>query len=328
MKYRSHIPTFTMMVGLPGSGKSTYAKLLAGQTGAIYLSTDELRKELTGAEDCFDKDREVFSFIRRTAKESLLAGNDVIYDATNRSAKKRMSFLSELGKIPCVKRCIIVATPYAVCLKNNLTRERHVPESAIEEMYRSFVIPYYFEGWNDIDIHYNKPEYETLHGFPESFAARYLHFPQDNHNHTETLGEHSLWTYRSVIDAGHYATTSLSLAAIIHDCGKPVTKAFQNLKGEETADAHFYGHQNVGGYEALFFDIPMNQRLEVAAYVCYHMEPYFWKGEQIIEKKRKLWGESFYNAIMALHDADDRSRTSENEMEMSEKEPESEQAER
>lgn len=41
-------PTFTMMVGLPGSGKSTYAKELADRTNAKLCSSDAIREELTG----------------------------------------------------------------------------------------------------------------------------------------------------------------------------------------------------------------------------------------------------------------------------------------
>ena len=44
-------PTFTMMVGLVGSGKSTYAKQLAEETNAIICSSDAIREELCGDEN-------------------------------------------------------------------------------------------------------------------------------------------------------------------------------------------------------------------------------------------------------------------------------------
>ena len=43
-------PTFTMMAGLVGSGKSTYAKQLAEETNAIICSSDAIREELYGDE--------------------------------------------------------------------------------------------------------------------------------------------------------------------------------------------------------------------------------------------------------------------------------------
>lgn len=304
----NNIPIFTMLVGLPGSGKSTYAKKLTEETNAVHLNPDTIRKEMTGSEECFDKDKEVFEYIAKTAKETLKAGVDVIYDATNLSSKKRAAFLAGLGKVECVKQCVIVATPYAVCLNNNQARERHVPEKVIEEMYRSVVIPYFFEGWDDIMIHYNKPEYETLHGYPENFAAEYMNYSQDNFHHAETLGEHSLWVQNSVVKMGYSPISSLGIAAAIHDCGKPFTKSFTDIKGNPTKDAHYYGHHCVGGYEALFFDIPRSQKLEVATYVSYHMEPYFWKEERTKAKKEKQWGTAFFNAIMDLNKADEVSR--------------------
>ena len=44
-------PAFTMMVGLVGSGKSTYAKQLAEETNAIICSSDAIREELCGDEN-------------------------------------------------------------------------------------------------------------------------------------------------------------------------------------------------------------------------------------------------------------------------------------
>lgn len=39
-------PTMTMMVGLPASGKSTYAREIAKENNAIVLSSDAIRWEL------------------------------------------------------------------------------------------------------------------------------------------------------------------------------------------------------------------------------------------------------------------------------------------
>ena len=40
------IPIFTMMVGLPGSGKSTYAEKLSKERSAIICSSDKVREDL------------------------------------------------------------------------------------------------------------------------------------------------------------------------------------------------------------------------------------------------------------------------------------------
>lgn len=73
-------PTFYMMVGVPGSGKSTYARQIPDAT---VLSSDDIRAEI-GA-DGGDKKmhKQVFTILHERVKEALSAGNDVVYDATN-----------------------------------------------------------------------------------------------------------------------------------------------------------------------------------------------------------------------------------------------------
>ncbi|RHO64992.1 ATP-binding protein [Butyricicoccus sp. AM05-1] len=73
-------PTFYMMVGVPGSGKTTYARQIPNAT---VLSSDDIRAEI-GA-DGGDKKmhKQVFDILHERTKEALSAGNDVVYDATN-----------------------------------------------------------------------------------------------------------------------------------------------------------------------------------------------------------------------------------------------------
>lgn len=47
-------PTFVMLVGLPGSGKSTLAKDIKDTYHGTIFSSDSIREELTGSEECMD----------------------------------------------------------------------------------------------------------------------------------------------------------------------------------------------------------------------------------------------------------------------------------
>ena len=47
-------PTFVMMVGLPGSGKSTLAKDIKDMYHGTIFSSDSIREELTGSEECME----------------------------------------------------------------------------------------------------------------------------------------------------------------------------------------------------------------------------------------------------------------------------------
>lgn len=51
-----------IMSGVPGSGKSTFARQLAGETG-IVLSTDNIREQLTGSADDLSQDSAVWAAV-------------------------------------------------------------------------------------------------------------------------------------------------------------------------------------------------------------------------------------------------------------------------
>ena len=95
-------PIFTMLVGIPGAGKSTWAKKNIN-TNTRYFSSDEIRKELYGDENFQGDPAEVFSVMQRRTVESLKSGFNVIYDATNVSRKNRRGILHSLPKN--IKKC-------------------------------------------------------------------------------------------------------------------------------------------------------------------------------------------------------------------------------
>lgn len=53
-------PMLIMMMGLPGSGKSTKAYQLSCDYVCPVISSDEIRKEITGSEDSQDCNEEAF----------------------------------------------------------------------------------------------------------------------------------------------------------------------------------------------------------------------------------------------------------------------------
>ena len=293
---------FIMLVGLPGSGKSTYAKLLKKQYNAIICSSDAVRKKITGDENNQKNNNEVFLILHRRIKELLKNGENVIYDATNIKSKSRRAFLLELEKIPCIKKCIIMATPLRTCYVNNICRARNVPNEVIEKMYKQWKTPYWFEGWNEIEIKYFKDiEYNSIFNWIESYRK----YNQDNEHHKNTLGEHC-----RLVGLNLNENLLLKCAGNLHDCGKPYTKSFINNKGKQCDEAHYYEHHSCGAYDSLFFTYPDGiNALDVSILINLHMMPYHWEndknnGEQTKEKYRKLWGEQLFINVMKLHEAD------------------------
>lgn len=310
---------FMMLVGLPGSGKSTHAKQLI-ENGYIIHSSDAIREELTGDINNQNLNSKVFETLHKRVKQDLKDGKKVIYDATNLSWKRRKAFLQELNSIDCWKVCNVIATPFEICIKQNDMRDRKVPHEVIDRMYRNFDIPYYNEGWDRINIIYTNDEWKTLYGSWNQFIYDTMDFNQDNKHHTLTLGEHCLKTKRYIGEHKDSAkfdrTLELLVAGALHDNGKPYTLTYINKKGEKDDKAHYYEHEHVGSYNALFYDTTLIKeldKLDIAALIRWHMILHFskdWsaktkaKYEKEFTENEYLKNIQFYDMLKLLYEAD------------------------
>lgn len=297
-------PIFIMMVGLPGSGKSTIAQKLAEEYNANIHSSDAIREELSGDINNQDINDLVFRTLHNRIKEDLRNGTNCIYDACNISYQRRMAFLQELKNTPCEKICLLMATPYEICCEQNAKRDRTVPEHVIKRMYMSIDTPYWYEGWNDIWIIYSDGADGSYHSVCD-WVASVMDYNQHNSHHKLTLGEHCLKTFE-YLNSIPVPFWEIRTAALIHDCGKIKSATYINSKGERTDECHYYNHQYCGSYDSLFFR-DVDDHLYVAQLIRWHMQPYFWEkdnNEKLHSKYRKLWGEELYSDIMKIHDAD------------------------
>lgn len=292
------------LVGLPASGKSTLAEQLSEQYNASILSSDILRIEMYGNIDDQEHNNEVFTELNKRIISNIQSGNNVIYDATNINYKRRKVFVESLKKYDCEKVCYIVATPYEDCLKYNSLRDRKVPEYVIKKMYLNFYIPQYYEGWDEIKIHYNCDLNQfSLH---ELFNGKNgLNFiNQDNPHHTLTVGNHCLKTNSVVEQLAGYENLELLEAALLHDIGKRFTKEFKNAKGEPTDTAHYYQHHLVSAYDSLFYETDLVDVLKRANLIQWHMRPFNIETDKAKIKFLNLIGQEFYDELMLLHKAD------------------------
>lgn len=296
-------PIFIMMIGLPASGKSEQAKKLAVENDAEIFSSDLLREEMFGDVNHQADNDTLFKELHKRIRECLISGKSAIMDATNINYKRRMEFLKSLNKIPCEKIAVLMATPYEVCLERNAQRERKVPEYVIKRMYMNFNVPFWYEGWDDIDIVYSEGA-EGSYGSVCDWVESVMNYDQHNSHHTLTLGEHCVKAFMHV-----YGTPvnfwEITSAALIHDCGKPKCATYINSKGEQTNECHYYNHQFCGSFDSLFFS-GIDRHLYVAQLIQWHMRPYLaWEqSDKAMQKDRKLLGEPLFNDICLLHAAD------------------------
>ncbi len=290
---------FIMIAGLPGSGKSTIAKELANARNAVLHSSDDVRQELFGDANNQEMNELVFRELNTRIMEHLNDGRNVVYDATNLNYKKRKAFLDRM-KIECRKECVLVATPYEICLERNTGRERKVPQDVIEKMYRSIFIPQYYEGWDHIDIVFNDVGVYDL----DELIKELITIEQHNKHHTLTIGKHCEKCMENIKEQS--AEESLVTAALLHDIGKKFTKAFSDLKGNPTSEAHYYGHQHVSAYLSLFYlrHLPLEKVLEITNYIQWHMRPFDLHSSKSKLKAVRLLGKEFYDDLLLLHEAD------------------------
>lgn len=130
--------TVTMMIGIPGSGKSTYARELPG----VYVSPDAIRKELYGDISVQGNPKEVFGLVESHIRAAINNGNDVVYDATN-TTKFRSATVAEFREYGATKvNGIFMNTPYDICMERNLKRNDRgepVPAEVMERIYNALI---------------------------------------------------------------------------------------------------------------------------------------------------------------------------------------------
>lgn len=155
----------TMLVGLPGSGKSTIARQLHNLYGATIVCPDTIRKELTGDENDQSRNTEVFRIAENRIYEAVAKREDVIYDATNVHRFSRMVLIQKIRKCyeGCIIDCIIVAPNIDEVRYRNNNRERKVPDEVINRMLSNWETPMKFEGFDNIYInHAGDENYENF----------------------------------------------------------------------------------------------------------------------------------------------------------------------
>lgn len=167
-----------LLVGIPGSGKSTVAKEL----GQVF-SSDEVREKLFGDSSIQDHEELateylknkgidltglkpsrqrhlihqaskelVFDKLHKEVATALKHGVTVVYDATNVSKKDRKKALKAFDGLYDSAEAVYVKTPLKVALERNNKRARKVDQKVIKRMYRNLEEPSKEEGFNQVIV--------------------------------------------------------------------------------------------------------------------------------------------------------------------------------
>lgn len=261
-------PKLIILCGIPGSGKSTYAKDYVERNGnTVHLSSDAIRKELYGDENIQGNPGEVFALMQKRAVESLNNGSDVLYDATNITRKDRSGIIGVCPKFAKIE-CHIIWASIESCIERDTERERTVGKEVIDRMLKRFQAPYYDEG---LDVIHIIPPYNFNQTSYHNKCFEDMKTPHDNPHHTLGISEHCVEAAKYILEL-YPKMINMIAAAEMHDIGKPYVKAFIDAKGNSCDTAHYYQHQSVGAW--MSYGCAWGNPY-VAWLISTHMEPFF-----------------------------------------------------
>ena len=132
------------MVGLPGAGKSTFAK---NHPECVVISSDAVRAELFGDEAIQGDTMKVFSVVNARVREALDNGFDVIYDATSLTKKIRRNIIHSFNANHIA---VFVNTSVDDCIRRDALRSRTVGADVIQKMALRLSAPTVDEGFDSI----------------------------------------------------------------------------------------------------------------------------------------------------------------------------------
>lgn len=308
-----------LMIGIAGSGKSTIAKTLKetydrvdGQQSVI-VSSDAIRAEILGSENDQTANDKVFAEVRKRINNNL-SKRTVIVDATNINIKSRRSILEVGKKFPNVKKiAMVMTTPLEQAKAQNHSRDRVVPDWVLEKQAKQFEVPFYEEGFDEINFvgwNYSTEDFKIL---PKEdwmtdkdvIFKLMKDFDQKTHHHKYTLDKHCRLCAEKVKELKPNDDV-LYRAAIIHDIGKLFVG---EPKDDGSGDYRYYGHHNYGAYcllqnlDEIGFQ-NFDDMLKVLFYVNYHMLPFFIDTEKARKEWERIMGKDNLDALFLFNKCD------------------------
>ncbi len=138
-----------VLVGLPGSGKSTWLE----RQGIVGISSDRIREVL--ADDAADQTihARVFLTMRYLLRHRLAIGRPVSYvDATHLTPEERRPTSKSHSGTAATWKLSTSDVPLEVCCARNLRRDRVVPDDAMARMAAKLAPPDVREGFVRVTV--------------------------------------------------------------------------------------------------------------------------------------------------------------------------------
>ncbi len=288
-----------IMVGLPGSGKSTFVNFYK-EDDDVVISSDALRVEMFGFEDQ-THNNEVFKEMLSRTKSAGLMNKTVWYDATNLSRKRRVALYKDTHNFFDEIIVFCVTPSIEVILERNIIREeRHLPEEKLKQLIKSFQAPVKYESSYVDEIFFVYSGYNNAQQ-KQNWVDKYKNYNQENKHHTQTLGDHIL-TVMNYCKEDKMAY----LAAEYHDIGKEFCQV-----RKENGECHYFGHSAVSSY-IFISEQPQRKDIDtelVTLLIEFHDQIFshdmnFAKLQDSIVKKYPQLPTEFFNSLKLLTEGD------------------------
>lgn len=127
-----HISHF--LIGIPASGKSTFARWLQQETQGQIICPDHIRAQLYGDAAIQGDWSELAVVIEAQIQRAIASQTTIIYDATNFQQTWRQNFLAQYSYLNWLGWYL--QTPFEDCIQRNHHRSRTVPPEIMQWMFR------------------------------------------------------------------------------------------------------------------------------------------------------------------------------------------------
>ena len=124
-----------LILGIPGSGKTTLAQRLIGK-GHVVLNADSIREELFGDATIQTGSEQVFEIFFSRLDEHLAAERNIVIDNTNTNPRHREQIINRARAAGYEDiQLWVLDVQLEICLERNRQRNRNVPEDIVTKMH-------------------------------------------------------------------------------------------------------------------------------------------------------------------------------------------------
>ena len=142
------MPNLYVLVGVPGSGKSTWVSKQNWDNNAVYVSSDKYIDEYAASVGKTYSD--VFASYIQDVEEARAAGYDIVWDQTSTTKAARAKKLRMLASYRAV--AVVFPTPAEEELNRRLKQRvgKNIPSNVMKQMIDNFEQVELSEGFSEI----------------------------------------------------------------------------------------------------------------------------------------------------------------------------------